>query len=834
MRIAALVIATIVALGGVSIGAGQAPDIVAAARSLYPPLQSAGDPTSTLLPGVDSTALGCARLMGLPLPDPLDVYRLEFPLAGAVFAVHVSADGSLAQACDERLPNLGAGTQLVARVDADSDGDGLADQADDCVYIAGDTENRGCPHVTPSDRDGDGIADSVDRCGEQAGAAAADGCALLADGDGDGVPDHIDICPADSGLFRPDFALGCPADGSGSSTRRRSAGELCNVSRADVPLRASSDASAAGVGGIADAEGRAVIGRSAAGDWLQLEAGWLPVHSAQLSGACYNIPLVNAAAGGATGCFLRPLGEFVNVREGPAGAFATRLADPTPQAVLGRNFNGDWLMFRAGWVSRAVVELAGSCDNLPDLDPTLVGSGVIQFCPPGFRGFLPPRVAVGGSARVVSATLANRLRAQPSIDARQIGEIAPRRSIGAVLDGPACNGPWVWWQVEVDGLVGWTVESDVNYNYYYLEPLQNVAPNNDSARIADRAPLDAAGGRIHSGNIDALKIVASLPGNAPIALAWTPQQSLLAALSADGSIALFPADDLSQHEWRTNIARASAMAFSPDERWLALGDDSGGVWLLDYQDRSAAAEAGQIGQLEGPVRALAWSRAGDQLAAVGGAEALKLDRRAGTLKLWTLDQPAVENSRLTLHQHFPYPVTSLAFSADDRWLALTGEASSAGRAALWVYDVAAGDLQLAKPLIPLRGHSLVVAAPGGSLGDFVTSSGDSLNQLDVASGVGRRFYHLDGALLKQIAFRPGASAGAEVLLALAVESPGGAVRLQLANALSPYGKTATYEIAPHAMAFSPDGRLLALAERGRDRVLILAAELISQFRPAKP
>lgn len=823
MRIIALLLVIFMALGSAYTSASQAPDIVDRARALYPPLRNAGEPALTLLSAMESTALGCDLLAGLPLPDPLDVYRLEFALDGGAFAVHASADGTLAQACDVRLPNLGAGTQLVARAGADSDGDGRSDGVDDCPYIAG-AATSGCPLLSAADRDGDGISDSADHCPEQAGAAIADGCALLADSDRDGVPDHVDICSDDFGPYHADLALGCPADGSGSSARRRGETDICSVSGADIPLRASGDAASAIIGRLGDAASRQVIGRGAAGDWLQLAAGWLSIEEAHLTGACYNIPLVNAQAGGATGCFLRPLGEYVNVREAPAGAAVTRLAGQTPQAVLGHNFAGDWLMVRAGWVSRAAVELAGSCERLPVLDPALVGSGVIHFCPPGFRGYLPPRIAVGGGqARVVSETLANRLRAQPSYEARQIGEIAPRSAIDAVLDGPACNGPWVWWQVDINGLVGWTVESDVNYNYYYLEPLPGPAPVDDSGPTLESAPLDSAGGPIHSGNIDSLKIVGIRPMTQPQGLAWSPQQSLLAARGVDGAVWLFRTADFSAPEMVLGPASETvAMAFSPDERWLALGDLKGGVRLLDLERDSLLEAPGQIGQLKGPIRALAWSRAGDKLAAISGAEAQTLARRAGTLQVWRIDPNAPENSSLALHERFPYPLTALAFSGNDRWLAVTGESSSAGRAALWVYATDSLKVQLAKALISLGGHSAVLASPAGDLGDFVYSSGDSLRQLDADTGVEWRFYHLAGGLLKDFAFRPQALPGAEALLALGVETPDGGGELQLANAISPYGNATAYDIQPSALAFSPDGRMLALADGERDRVLVLA------------
>ena len=423
----------------------------------------------------------------------------------------------------------------------------------------------------------------------------------------------------------------------------------------------------------------------------------------------------------------------------------------------------------------------------------------------------------------MSETLANRLRAQPSVDARQIGEIAPRGRIDAVLDGPACNGPWIWWQVQVDGLVGWTVESDVNYNYYYLEPLPSERRPPSSDRIPSDIPLQGSAQLIHSGNIGSLNTVAILPMRQPQGLAWSPPGRLLAARDGDGAVWLYRSAELSRPEqYLGESSGTAAMAFSPDERWLALGDSGGGVRLLDLERDSLPEELGHIGQLEGPIRALAWSQAGDMLAAVSGAESLQLARRAGTLQVWNIDPSAPENSRLTLNRHFPYPLTAAAISADDRWLAVSGESVSAGRGALWVYAAESGELQLAKPLVPLRGHSAVMASPPGGLGDFVFSSGDSLYQLDAASGVEQRFYNLDGALLGDFAFRPQARAGAEALLALAVSTPGGARQLRLANTLSPYGRAARLDIAAGALAFSPDGRLLAVADAERDRILALA------------
>ena len=74
----------------------------------------------------------------------------------------------------------------------DSDGDGFADDEDDCPEDPGKPP-RGCP----ADRDGDGVIDSKDKCPDDPG-VEPEGCP--ADRDGDGVIDSKDKCPDDPGV----------------------------------------------------------------------------------------------------------------------------------------------------------------------------------------------------------------------------------------------------------------------------------------------------------------------------------------------------------------------------------------------------------------------------------------------------------------------------------------------------------------------------------------------------------------------------------------------------------------------------------------------------------
>ena len=827
MRAALICLLCLLCLGRAQ---SQPADLVERVRrsleAALPALSAAPDPAITPLTQVDTTALGCPLIDGLPLATPIEAYRIVFAFDDAPFAAYASADGRLIQPCDERFLNLGAGTMPVSRARRDSDGDGLVDSADACPNIAGAPamERAGCPVASSGDRDGDGASDRHDLCPDQAGAAASHGCALMRDEDGDGLPDHVDICPADRGIRRADFAPGCPADGSGSSPQTRAADDDCLASGAG-PIYAARAENADVAGELVDA--LPVIGKTASNDWYQLASGWLRAEDARLSGACYNIPLVNPTFGGATGCFLRPSAEYANVRTAPGGIQVTQISAEQSFPALGRNSSADWLFYRGGWVSRAVLELSGRCDQLPILDPATVASGVIHFCPPDYPGMLPPRIEIGErGAQIASSSIANRLRAAPNIEAEQIGEIPPRAVLDAVLDGPACKPPHIWWQVKAGGLIGWTVESDINFNFYYLEPLDTRGPAGQSGlRRSDNKPSDLAqrptNRIIHSANASQLDTIKLLKIESPQDLAWSPRGSVLAVVSGSGSVERYRYPDLEWMPLSAESRRATAAVFHPEANFLALGGVDGSVSIAGWRNQQPNADSLALGELDGPVRALAWTRAGDKLAAVGGDDSLTIARRAGSLKLWEIDPVRPWEHQLLLHYSFPYPLTAAAFSADYQLLAVTGESIADKRAGLWIYRVDDGALLLSKALHPAGGAASLVASPDRTLGDFVYSSGDSLYQVDVASGEDRRIYHLAGMRLPRFAFRRQIIPDAEALLALASNARNGAVRLRLANALNPYSPTVALDVAPADIAFSPDGRALAIAEPSEDRVLIL-------------
>lgn len=89
------------------------------------------------------------------------------------------------------------------------------------------------------------------------------------------------------------------------------------------------------------------------------------------------------------------------------------------------------------------------------LPPTVPAGGVPgDLNDPACLGVPPPRLTVGGQGRVTPG-LPNKVRSAPSTSAAAIGSI-PGEAVFAVIGGPRCADGYLWWQVNYNGLIGWT------------------------------------------------------------------------------------------------------------------------------------------------------------------------------------------------------------------------------------------------------------------------------------------------------------------------------------------------------------------------------------------
>jgi uncharacterized protein YraI len=177
-----------------------------------------------------------------------------------------------------------------------------------------------------------------------------------------------------------------------------------------------------------------------------------------------------------------PVGAIVTVLDGP------RCSDSFTRFQV--NYNG-----QVGWT----IENDGNSYRMevfnPDAQPTGTASSVDSTATPEIAvsatnannpdvcdPAAPPRLAKGTQGRV-QPTAPNNLRADPISDGTKLGQI-PAGEVFNVLDGPRCAEGYTWWQVEYQGMTGWTVET-VEGEYVVESPAmwQSITPENVSSLV---------------------------------------------------------------------------------------------------------------------------------------------------------------------------------------------------------------------------------------------------------------------------------------------------------------------------------------------------------------
>lgn len=228
-----------------------------------------------------------------------------------------------------------------------------------------------------------------------------------------------------------------------------------------------------------------IVGRNADTSWWQINVngviGWVnarfvtalnaqnvPVTSSTITQPTATpTPVITGAAATVTGAFR------LNVRNAPSaatGQVLTRISRNETYPIVGRTNDTSWWQINVsgiiGWVNARYVT-AVNAQNVPvtfTAPPTPIGPlpPVVQ-CP----GFLPSRLAAGRQGRVLPG-LSNNFRDQPFLTSNVIGQI-PGGAVFTVVAGPQCSSNIAWWQVNYNGVIGWTAEGQGSA--YWLEPV---------------------------------------------------------------------------------------------------------------------------------------------------------------------------------------------------------------------------------------------------------------------------------------------------------------------------------------------------------------------------
>ncbi|MFN2375962.1 MAG: thrombospondin type 3 repeat-containing protein [Candidatus Binatia bacterium] len=169
------------------------------------------------LDGCSDDACGLSSELDFVAPSP------------GVYRVQVGAFGSGSGNAYE-LAYSAPVTSVVCSSATDTDGDGVADECDNCISTANagqadcDADGAGDACDVETESDADGIPDACDNCPADAnpdqldcdGDSVGDACDTEADTDADGIPDACDNCPDDPNTDQ--------ADGDGDSV-----GDVCDT-----------------------------------------------------------------------------------------------------------------------------------------------------------------------------------------------------------------------------------------------------------------------------------------------------------------------------------------------------------------------------------------------------------------------------------------------------------------------------------------------------------------------------------------------------------------------------------------------------------------------------
>lgn len=480
-------------------------------------------------------------------------------------------------------------------------------------------------------------------------------------------------------------------------------------------------------------------------------------------------------------------------REGAAYAQVVTLGYKFLLTYRGRTYD-----YRVSADSRTVIlcTSTGGADTgsatVTPTTPDTIDSSIPCTAPEPGVVYMPTRLTTGIQARVAAGP-PNNQRSAPGIDAPFLGDI-PGGSVVNVVAGPECTEGLVWWQVDYDGRVGWTVEG--RDGTYWLETIPGL-------------PLPADLPTITVENISSLVEISRTENNVISKLSTSG--SIVAVLGGRGTNGVW-LYDLSQLAVSPRLLRGTvqllSLDFNADGTLLLLGDLGGGVRLWDTDPQAALLETTYLSGHQSDTSAVAYSPDGALIASVGSVANTTAEiETANAILLWNV---ATVNQKSALGGHTAR-VNALDFSSDNvLLLSASGEMNAQtpdNTVRLW--DVTAGT-----QIAALEGHSAPVLAAEFSPDGTVIASASINGQVilwDTATREQSSVLQASGTPILALAFSPDgtllATAGGDPNIA----SPDFDIRIWDVESGEIIATLAGHTGAVGSLDFTPDSSILISA-----------------------
>jgi WD40 repeat protein/beta-lactamase regulating signal transducer with metallopeptidase domain len=275
--------------------------------------------------------------------------------------------------------------------------------------------------------------------------------------------------------------------------------------------------------------------------------------------------------------------------------------------------------------------------------------------------------------------------------------------------------------------------------------LCSVAYSPDGKTIAVGDGAQNTAGNVILWDVATRKVKATLEGHelAVHTVVFSPDGTLIASGSADGTIRVWDTATGSERYALTGLSGVTELVFSPDGKLLAAAGETNGVTLWEVE---TGTEAARLTDLAGPAQSVAFSPDG-RLLATGGGVTDGASKARGEVKLWDV---ASRTLVATLEGH-TCGVLAVAFSPDGETLASGGMDQSVR---LW--NVSTHESRLVLNGLPNCVRALAFAPDGRTVAwsgrnDGLVSLHDTQTGAEVARLVGH------SRVVLSIAFAPNGS-----------------------------------------------------------------------------